>query len=94
MDTGTKSTSAVLETKKTHHEPEPRPAHSLREAAESENPVEGYAAMNIPADQIDQHEEIARLAYSYFEARGGEHGSHEEDWHRAHQEIRGRGTKG
>ena len=31
--------------------------------------------------------EIARLAYSYWEARGGQGGSSEEDWHRAEQEL-------
>ena len=34
-------------------------------------------------------EEIARLAYSYWEARGYHGGSPEEDWLRAEQEIRG-----
>jgi len=40
-------------------------------------------------DAIDR-EEIARLAYSYWEARGGEGGSAEEDWLRAEQELRRR----
>ncbi|MCC7175443.1 MAG: DUF2934 domain-containing protein [Bryobacterales bacterium] len=31
---------------------------------------------------------IARLAYSYWEARGGQGGSAEEDWLRAEQELR------
>ena len=33
-------------------------------------------------------EEIARLAYSYWEARGYQGGSPEEDWLRAEQELR------
>ncbi len=32
--------------------------------------------------------ETARLAYSYWEARGGGHGSAEADWVRAEQEIK------
>ena len=32
-------------------------------------------------------EEIARLAYSYWEARGGKGGSPWEDWFRAEQEL-------
>jgi hypothetical protein len=37
------------------------------------------------------HDEIARLAYAYWEARGRQHGSHEEDWYRAERELmRGR----
>jgi hypothetical protein len=33
-------------------------------------------------------EEIARLAYSYWEARGCPIGSPEEDWYRAEMELR------
>jgi hypothetical protein len=36
------------------------------------------------------HEEVARLAYSYWEARGCEGGSADEDWHRAEAELRAR----
>jgi hypothetical protein len=35
-------------------------------------------------------DEVARLAYTYWEERGCEHGCHEDDWHRAEQEIRKR----
>ena len=34
-----------------------------------------------------QHEDIAQLAYSYWEARGCPHGSPEEDWFRAEMEL-------
>jgi hypothetical protein len=34
------------------------------------------------------HEEISRLAYSYWEARGYQGGSPEEDWLRAEMEFR------
>lgn len=40
-----------------------------------------------PAPEPDP-DEIARLAYSYWEARGGEGGSQEDDWFRAEQELR------
>ena len=33
------------------------------------------------------HEEIARLAFSLYEARGGQDGHHSEDWLRAEQEL-------
>ena len=39
---------------------------------------------------VPEQEEIARLAYSYWEARGGEGGSSEDDWFRAEQEVRGK----
>ena len=35
------------------------------------------------------HQEIAALAYSYWEARGYQGGSPEEDWFRAEQELCG-----
>ena len=37
-------------------------------------------------------DEIARLAYSYWEARGYQGGSSEEDWLRAEQQLRGRAS--
>jgi hypothetical protein len=36
------------------------------------------------------HEQIATLAYSYWEARGRQAGSPEADWLRAEKELRGR----
>lgn len=50
---------------------------------------------NIPAsEQVSQtgitQEEIAALAHSYWVARGYQHGSHEEDWLRAEQELKSR----
>jgi hypothetical protein len=41
-----------------------------------------------PADPVVDHEDIARLAYSYWEARGFCGGSPEEDWLRAQEELR------
>ena len=37
-------------------------------------------------------DEIARLAYSYWEARGRQGGSAEEDWQRAERELSARAT--
>jgi hypothetical protein len=34
------------------------------------------------------HEKIARIAYSYWEARTGQGGSPEEDWFQAEREVR------
>jgi hypothetical protein len=41
-------------------------------------------------ETVSDREEIERLAYSYWEARGGQEGSPEEDWLRAEQELRNR----
>jgi hypothetical protein len=43
--------------------------------------------------RISTHEEIAHLAYSYWEARGGQTGSAETDWLRAEKVLNGRFTE-
>ena len=43
-----------------------------------------------PQDPHFSHEEIARLAYSYWEARQSPHPSAEDDWFRAERELRAR----
>ena len=43
-----------------------------------------------PSDAGPSTEDIARLAYALWEARGGIGGSAEEDWYRAEQEVRTR----
>lgn len=74
-------------------------AHSLEDAANSQNTLQGYAAINEvdehseiaeeAANEIpDNRDEIAALAYRYYQERGGEHGFHEEDWYRAEREVR------
>ncbi len=42
-----------------------------------------------PAAAIN-HEEVARLAYKYWEERNYAHGFAEEDWHRAEKAVRAR----
>ena len=51
-------------------------------------PVEPAAAIAAPSLEPSR-EAIARLAYSYWEARGCQGGSAEEDWLRAEVEVRG-----
>ena len=50
----------------------------------------------VPADAppapSPSHAEIARLAYTYWEARGRRHGYHLEDWCRAERELLDRRT--
>jgi hypothetical protein len=54
-------------------------------------PREIYQGPQV-ATQASSHEEIARLAYAYWEARGRQHGSHEADWYRAERELLRRQT--
>jgi hypothetical protein len=42
----------------------------------------------VTFDICPSHEDIAVLAYSYWEARGFQGGTPEEDWFRAEQELR------
>ena len=58
---------------------EPQPAAVL------ETPV-----VETPTAPISEQDEIAKLAFSYWEARGCQGGSPEEDWARAEQEVRSR----
>ena len=79
-------------------------AHTLEDAANSKNTLQGYAAINAvdehseiaeeaASETTDDREKIAALAYQYYLERGGEHGSHEEDWYRAEQTVRSRRAK-
>jgi hypothetical protein len=50
---------------------------------------EYYEEKRALAVRRPTREEIARLAYSYWEARGCQGGSPEEDWFRAERALRG-----
>jgi Protein of unknown function (DUF2934) len=50
----------------------------------------GDAARPDPVDVLFRNQEIARLAYSYWQARGFAGGSPEEDWYRAEAEFQKR----
>jgi hypothetical protein len=62
--------------------------------AKKETPMKAHAesitvANDDPmAEYSISHEEISRLAYSYWQARGCPIGSPEEDWFRAETELR------
>ncbi len=45
------------------------------------------ATQTKSAASTASHEQIAQLAHRYWAERGHRHGSHEEDWYRAEQEI-------
>jgi hypothetical protein len=66
-------------------QPSPKPR-----AKRSSKPVEIPAVEITSADAVSEPtpEEIAQLAYSYWEARGGQGGSAEEDWIRAEESLR------
>ncbi len=69
--------------------PAPKPSRRSSSKAAKAPPI-------VPSDSRNDgaiaHEEIARLAHSYWEARGCDGGSPEEDWLRAEQELKARGA--
>jgi hypothetical protein len=68
----------------------PRATHTRRTKA-APTATEPLAATAIAASGPEaDYQDIARLAYSYWEARGYQGGSPEEDWLRAEQELRSR----
>ncbi len=54
---------------------------------DQERPARAEATAAVDCEL--SHEQIARLAYALWEARGCQHGNPEEDWLRAEQELRG-----
>ena len=68
--------------------------HSSAVAAETSSSIPPAAITAASAEttlsnSVVTSEEIAKLAYSYWEARGYEGGSQEEDWLRAERELLG-----
>jgi hypothetical protein len=58
-------------------------------SAASETTLSVTAVESPVATANSSYEEVAKLAYSYWEARGYQGGSPEEDWLRAEVEMRG-----
>jgi len=71
------------------------PKNSKAEEIAATAPVSApHLASAIVAERTPQpppamlYDEIRRRAYEFYRARGGQHGSHEADWHRAESEVR------
>ncbi len=64
--------------------------HNSREGIRITTNDRAGVAIAEPAysSDLEDQEEVARLAYSYWLARGCPEGSPEEDWLRAEQEVR------
>ena len=58
-------------------------ARNLPDAANSQQSLEGYAAINAEPDS-----EIARRAFELYQQRGEATGDADGDWFRAEQEVR------
>jgi hypothetical protein len=57
-------------------------------ASPASAPVSCTLAPRPQPSAIELYEEIRRRAYELYCERGGQHGSHEADWHRAETEVR------
>jgi hypothetical protein len=51
-------------------------------------PLSSAPLRTAPPAAAQLYEEIRRRAYEFYRERGGQHGSHEADWHRAESEVR------
>jgi hypothetical protein len=64
--------------------------HKHKKATIAATPVEPVVAEIAAPVAEPTYEEISKLAYSYWVARGYQGGSQEEDWFRATDELRNR----
>lgn len=69
------------------------PAAPLAPVASEQESVAPQALAAVPAPvYVPSYDEVAALAYSYWEARGCQGGSQEADWLRAENELRNRAS--
>jgi hypothetical protein len=71
----------------------PAPKKAAAEIAITAPKIEPNLATTAPMKTAkpapaELYEEIRRRAYEFYNERGGHHGSHEADWHRAETEVR------
>lgn len=71
----------------TRKKSEPAPEESNNGSTHSISQLAGAVGSSATQEQFLNHDEIARLAYSYWVARGCTGGTPEEDWRRAEQEL-------
>jgi len=78
--------SEMTQVENPHIHDEIETARNLPDAANADNSLQGYAAIN----GTDEQSEIAALAYQLYRQRGGQEGDADGDWFRAEQEVRRR----
>jgi hypothetical protein len=85
-----KTTSKKTATKKSAASRTAAPKGSGAEEIVTAAPVFPPEVLKAQPSTVELYEEIRRRAYEFFCERGGQHGSHEADWHRAESEVRSR----
>ncbi len=63
-------------------------AGEVAAAAAAPSQLSTRPAQKSQPSAVQLHDEIRRRAYELYRERGGQHGSHEADWHRAESEVR------
>jgi len=68
-------------------------AESIAQEIAAKPPVDSPHLKTAPMrttapSAAELYDEIRRRAYEFYRERGGQHGSHEADWHRAEFEVR------
>lgn len=66
----------------------PLAAEIAAAAAVASSPHSNYSVHPAQPSAARLHDEIRQRAYELFRERGGQHGSHDADWHRAESEVR------
>jgi hypothetical protein len=92
-DSSEKSTSKKAAAKKSPKKaaapPKKHPAEIIANTAPAVPPnVSGVPLKTTRPSPAELYDEIRRRAYEFYTERGGQHGSHEADWHRAESEVR------
>lgn len=91
-DTSAKPASKTA-AKSTAKSPTQTAANSAAKAPAKKSASPAKSAVSAPPaaeKKAPTHEEISHLAHQYWKERGHHHGSHEDDWHRAEQDLKSR----
>ena len=80
--------STAKKTKKTAAPKSAASNGSVAEETVTAAPVFPSEVLRAQPATAELYEEIRRRAYEFYCQRGGQHGSHEADWHRAESEVR------
>jgi len=69
------------------------PDGAAKSKAAAASASDGAAIRSVRPSTADLHEEIRLRAYQIYCERGGQHGMHDADWHRAELEVRAKYDK-
>ncbi len=93
-------TESAAKAKSVAATPKPRAKAAKTEEIAEQAPAASNGPQRVPSKAkstqatapAPTHQEIAHLAHHFWKERGGHHGSHDQDWLRAEQELRGKAS--